>query len=127
MYRLIIILILLVLPVTAQAPDRTFARNGIVEGTLQSFSGDFIWTAKQSTPYTWRAYRIRSGRGPQGERLLTVEQGYFVTAPPEQGGGQFFITQDSATLGLEAALALRDGLAESFPVVSSSVSSSTPR
>ena len=127
MHKLIIILILLALPVTAQAPDRTFARNGTVEGTLQTFSGDFTWTAKQSIVPTFRVWRISSTHGSNGERMLKIEAGYYVTAPPEQGGGQFFITQDSATLGLEAALALRDGLAGSFPVVSSSVSSSTPR
>lgn len=121
--RVVILLLLMLVPALAQAPDRTFAREGQPEGTL-NFSANgrfFVWQARQTIVPQPRQLRISNTRG-SGDLALRIEVGRVVSAPPEQGG-EAFLVEESWTLGSEAARALRDGLGQTFPVAASSISS----
>jgi hypothetical protein len=108
------IFLLLYLPGAAQAPDRTFARAGQIEGTLRYVGPAFLWQAQQTVTPDRLTWRIQSPQASNADLGLTLEVGVVYREPAT--GEEYFIRYYSATLGKEAARALRDGLAHSYPV-----------
>jgi hypothetical protein len=125
MRYILFILLTLLLPVVAQAPDRTFAREGQVEGELRFVGNAFVWQAKQTITRDRFTWRIQSPQASNNDLGLTLEVGVFYFDPAS--GQEYFIRYYSATLGKEAARALRDGLAHAYPVAVSSAVSGNPR